>query len=615
MKIIIKALLCLFITVPAVAQMKIYPTHWWTGMKTPTLQLMIHKKDIGNAKISLTPYAGVKLVKSNSPENKNYLFVDLSIASTTKPGKLNFTVKEGTASSGFTYTLKKKDAGDGKTRVKGVNASDLVYLIMPDRFANGDTSNDKVVSARDKQSDRSNPFLRHGGDIKGVEDKLDYLKELGITTVWMTPVIENDMPLQNEWGNKVAGYHGYWFTDHYTVDPRLGGDSAYKKLIETSHNKGMKIVQDAVYNHVGDQHWFILDPPTRDWINNWPSYQGANHKEEVFYDPYTTKMDKEIMVGGWFVPHLPDLNLKNPMLAKFLIQHAIWTTEEYGVDGWRVDTYKYCDEQFMNNVNAALEKEFPTITIFGEAWCSTPFASAYFVRNNVNFPFKHNLQGVTEFPIAYGIKDVAMGNANALYTLLAQDQLYKDPKKNCIFLENHDMNRILSELKDDVSRLKMATGMLLTIRGIPQLYYGTEVLMKNMKVPSDAEVRRDFAGGWAEDGLNKFKPEGRTAEEKEYFNFLRNLANYRLKSSAISKGKTLQYQPFDNVYVYFRFDDKQRVMCIVNPNDKEKELDMLRYTEGYAGKSEGRDVISGRNLQLDGKLTIPAKTFLLIEVQ
>ena len=593
---------------------RVYPTHWFAGMKDPSLQLMLHRKDIGKASFSLKPYAGVKLVKTYVPENKNYLFIDLVISPTAKPGNLVFNVSENGKTYPMTYTLNRRDPGNGTTRVKGVNASDLVYLIMPDRFANGDTSNDVHPSMRDTQRDRSNPFSRHGGDIEGVEEKLDYLKDLGVTTVWMTPVIENDMPLEAEWGGKVAGYHGYWFTDHYTIEPRLGGEAAYRSLITSMHSKGMKIIQDAVYNHVGETHGFVLDKPMKDWFNEWPAYQGANHKEEVFFDPNASKLDKDIMTGGWFVPHLPDLNLRNPWLAKFMIQHAIWTTEEFGIDGWRVDTYKYCDEQFMNDVNAALEREFPSITIFGESWCSTPMASAYFVRNNMNFPFKHNLQGVTEFPTAYAMKDAALGNPGALYSILAQDGLYKDPYRNCIFLENHDMNRILSELGDDVDRLKLATGLLLTVRGIPQIYYGTEVLMKNFKNPSDAEVRRDFPGGFPGDGVDKFSPAGRSAAETDYFNFLRKVANYRKTSSAIGKGKTLQYQAQNGVYVYFRYSSGQRIMCVLNPSDKSAEISPSFYSEGLAGRKQGRDIISGASITLGDKLTVPAKTFMLVEL-
>jgi glycosidase len=617
MKGFVKVVICLLFSLPLAAQMKIYPTHWWVGMKDPSVQLMVHQKDIGQSTITMAPYSGVKMVKAYVPENKNYVFIDLTVAPGTKPGKLKFTARQGNSSSSFSFELRQRDPSNGKTRVKGVTSSDLVYLIMPDRFSNGDTSNDVVSTMRETMHDRNNPFSRHGGDLKGVENKLDYLKDLGITAVWLTPIVENDMPLMNEWGNNVAGYHGYWFTDHYTVDPRFGGDAAYKSMINTAHAKGLKVIQDAVYNHVGSHHWSVLDKPMNDWLNNWPSYQGSNHKEEVFFDPYVSKVDKDIMVGGWFVPHLPDLNLRNPWLAKYLIQNAIWTTEEFGIDGWRVDTYKYCDEQFMNNVNAALEREFPSITIFGESWCNTPLGSAYFVKNNLDVPFKHNLQGVTDFPVAYGMKDAALqpNGTTRIYELLSQDALYKDPMRNCIFLENHDMDRILSVLGDDVDKLKIANGLLLTLRGIPQVYYGTEVLMKNFKQPNDAQVRKDFPGGWEGDRENKFVAAGRTEKENDFFNYFRMLARYRQTSPAIGKGKLLQYQPQDNVYVYFRYNDQQRIMCVVNSDDKAKELNMARFSQGLSGRKAGKDVVSGKQVDVSGTLSVPAKTFMLIELK
>ena len=263
---------------------------------------------------------------------------------------------------------------------QGVTSKDFIYLVMPDRFSNGDASNDRFMDMRDTFLDRSNPLLRHGGDIKGITNHLDYFKELGITALWLTPVVENDMPLEKEPSGMLSGYHGYWITDHYEIDKRLGGSLAYKYLVETAHKKGLKIIQDAVYNHVGEYHWFVLDPPMKDWLNNWPSYQGTHHREEVFIDPYASAIDKKIMTDGWFVPHLPDLNLANPYLANYIIQNTIWATEEFGIDGWRVDTYKYNDENFLIKINNALAAEFPALTGFGEVTSNSVTASAYFTK-------------------------------------------------------------------------------------------------------------------------------------------------------------------------------------------------------------------------------------------
>ena len=585
-------------------------------MKDPSVQLLLHKKGVGAAKISLAPYAGVKLVKTYVPENKNYVFVDLTIAPGTKAGRLSFNIRDGADVSAFTYELKQRNPGNGKTRVRGVNSSDFMYLIMPDRFSNGDTANDKFETLRDNQSDRNNPFLRHGGDIKGVQDHLDYLKDLGVTSIWLTPVVENDMPLMDEWNNKVSGYHGYWFTDHYTIDKRFGGSKAYHEMIEAAHSKGLKVIQDAVYNHVGNHHWSVLDLPMKDWINQWPVYTNSNYKEEVFFDPYVDSMDKEIMVRGWFVPHLPDLNLANPYCANYMVEQAIWSTEEFGIDGWRVDTYKYCDEKFMNRVNAALEREFPTITIFGEAWCNTVSGSAYFTKNNLNVPFKHNLQGVTDFPFTFAMLNASRpGGAVNLYDVASQDFLYKDPLKNCIFLDNHDMDRLYSVVEEDFSKYKIAIGLLLTERGIPQMYYGTEILMKNFKNPNDAKVREDFPGGWNGDAVNKFVSGGRTEKENEAFNFVKTLADFRKKSTALSYGKMLQYQPKDNVYVFFRYSDRQRVLCIVNDGNKAVDLQMDRFSRGLAGKSKGYDVIRKKEISILSSIQVQPSSIEVIDLK
>ncbi len=604
----------------------VYPTNWWVGMKNPNLQLMIHRDRVGNEKISMVPYAGVKLIKQTKAENPNYIFIDLSISPATKPGKLKFRIDnlqspEAVSYKLFEYELKSRNNQDGKSRIQGVTSKDFVYLAIPDRFSNGDPSNDIVPGYRDQTSDRKNKFSRHGGDFKGIENHLDYLNQLGVTALWLTPVIENDMPLMHEQNNDVAGYHGYWFTDHYNVDKRLGGNEGYKELCNVAHQKGIKIIQDAVYNHVGNHHWFVLDPPMHDWLNNWPSFQGPNHREEVLFDPYASVYDRKIMLDGWFVPHLPDLNQRNPFVANFLIQHAIWTTEEFGIDGWRVDTYKYCDEQFLNNVNTALEKEFPDITVFGEASVNSVIGNAYFTRNNMNTPFKHNAKGVLDFETCFSLlagMNEPFGwtnGVNKVYMTMAQDVVYQNPMNNCIFLDNHDMDRVYSVVGEDWKKLKMGINWLLTLRGIPELYYGTEVLMKNKKIPTDAEVREDFPGGWPDDKEkdNKFLEKGRTDKENQAFDFISRLANFRKTSSAITTGKTMQFIPKNGLYIYFRYDSKQTIMVISNTGDMDLTPDWLPYNERTQGFSQARDVVSGKIKPLSG-LEIGSKESVVYEL-
>src|SRR5688572_376004 len=444
-----------------------------------------------------------------------------------------------------------------------------MYLIMPDRFANGDYSNDKLPGYKDQSLNRDSMYDRHGGDIQGAIDHLDYLKELGVTALWMTPVLENDMPNRTE--------HGYAITNHYKVDQRHGGNEAYKKLSDALHQRGMKLIQDAVYNHCGLYHFFVQDPPMKDWLHQWPSYTQTNYKDQTLFDPYGSAAEKKKMVDGWFTRQMPDLNQSNPYVSNFLIQHAIWSVEEFGVDGWRIDTYIYNDLDFMNKCNQALISEYPKMTMFGETWVHGTANQAYFVRNNMNTTFKSNLIGVTDFQMLfYGITPTLTQDfgwtdgVNKLYQTLSNDFLYKDATNNVVFLDNHDMTRFLSTVKEDVDKLKMGIGWLLTTRGVPQFYYGTEILLKGVSNP-DGLVRGDFWGGWKEDSQNKFTPQGRTDKENEVFDWTKTIANYRKSSSAIKTGKLMQFLPDDWVYTYFRYDDKQTVMIVMNSSADEKK--------------------------------------------
>jgi glycosidase len=598
-------------------EIKSYPVSWWTGMKQPVVQLMLHAGMDLPAAVTVN-HPGITVKKVHRPENPHYLFVDLHIAPNAKPGMVQLKIGKNLT---FDFPLQARSKRPGISRNQGVRANDFIYLIMPDRFVNADPANDRVPGLRDTIADRTDPFARHGGDLKGVESKLDYLKELGVTTIWMTPVLENDMPrtLEAQQYN-MSGYHGYWITDHYRVDPRLGGTDAYEKLVNEAHRKGLKIIQDAVYNHVGNKHHTVTDLPMKEWLNQWPSYQGSNHRDEVFFDPYASTSDKDIMLGGWFVPHLPDLNLANPYVANFIIQNTVWHTERFGVDGWRVDTYKYCDEKFLNRINDVLLAEFPSLTVFGEAWTNTITGGAYFTKNRINAPFRHNAQGVTDFPLGGAIFDAVNQPAGwtegvgKLYMTLAQDVLYEDPMRNCIFLDNHDMNRLYSMVGQRMDKYKMAMGLLLTLRGIPQIYYGTEVLARNFKNPTDAAVRLDFPGGWQGDTTDKFLPSGRTTEENDAFNFVKTLAEFRKNSSAIGSGKTMQFIPENGVYVYFRYDAKQSVMCVLNTNDKSVSHSLNRYAERLTGFTSARNVLENRTLSLSSAFDLPPNSISIFEL-
>jgi glycosidase len=427
------------------------------------------------------------------------------------------------------------------------------------------------------------------------------------------------MPLEKESAGMLSGYHGYWFTNQYQIDPRFGGNEAYKKLVETAHQKGMKIIQDAVYNHVGIEHWMFKDAPAQDWINRWPGYTGSNHKEEMLFDPYASEKDKKQLLDGWFVPHLPDVNQRNPYVANYLIQYAIWATEEFGLDGWRVDTYKYCDEPFLNRINTALLKEYPSLTMFGEAWTNSVSGNAYFTRNQMEVPFKHNMLGGVDFPMNGAILEAInqpegwTQGINRLHMTQAQDFLYEQPLNNCLFLDNHDTDRFFSMVGEDINKFKQGIGLLLTLRGIPQLYYGTEILMKNFKNPSDAMVRLDFPGGFAGDATNKFTANGRTAAENEAFNYVRQLAGYRKKSLPLQVGKTKQFLPVNGVYVFTRTHQKQSVLCVLNRSKETREIPFKAYEESFTGFTKAVDVITGE--VVSQSLKVEAGQFKIFELK
>ncbi|MGH2647042.1 MAG: alpha-amylase family glycosyl hydrolase, partial [Ginsengibacter sp.] len=488
---------------------------------------------------------------------------------------------------------------------QGITAKDFIYLIMPDRFSNGDSSNDRVAGMRDQSLGRDSVYYRHGGDLKGIENHLDYLQSLGVTTLWLTPVIVNDMPNRTE--------HGYAFTDHYTIDPRIGGEKGYEDLISAVHARNMKIIQDAVYNHVGLYHFTVQDMPMKNWLHEWPAYTNTNFKDQLAFDPYASEREKKILTDGWFTRQMPDLNEENPFVANFLIQHALWSVEEFGIDGWRIDTYVYNDLTFMNRCNKALMDEYPHITMFGETWVHGVPNQSYLVQNNYNIPFKSNLQGSTDFQTLWGITDAMTRDfgwtdgVNNLYTTLAQDFVYKDPTREVIFLDNHDMSRFFSVVGEDMAKYKSALAWLLTCRGIPEMYYGDEIGLTGVTSPNDGHVRQDFPGGWPSDSLNKFTVAGRTAHEDSIWNYIATLANFRKTSSALTTGKLMQYVPADDgVYVYFRYDNKQTIMIVMNTAKEQKTIAPAGYTERTNDFSKMKDIITGQVTALKD-FTVEAK--------
>lgn len=589
----------------------LYPTNWYTGMKWNKVQILVRGGDesVKNNKVRIQ-YPGVTLTRVSTFENGKYLALDVTIAATARPGNVSIEFSDAAQSHTVNWPLKPRREGRGKTFAQGVTSADFIYFLMPDRFSNGDPGNDHIAGMRDQSLNRDSIYFRHGGDMQGVINHLDYLQGLGVTTLWMTPVLENDMPNRTE--------HGYAFTDHYKIDARLGGETVYKKLSDALHKRGMKLIQDAVYNHIGSYHFFMTDPPSKDWLHQWPTFTQTSYKDQPLFDPYASKSDAKRTADGWFTTQMPDLNQGNPFVANFLIQHALWCVEEFGVDGWRIDTYLYNDLPFMNRCNKALTDEYPHITLFGETWVHGVINQAYFVENKMDVPFKSNLQGATDFQLLfYGIQPALnekfgwTEGVNKLYNTLSNDLVYKDPMRNVIFLDNHDMTRFFSTVSEDIDKQKMGLAWLFTCRGIPQLYYGTEILMKGVSNP-DGWVRLDFPGGWQGDQKNAFTGEGLTAAEKDVQQYVRTLGNFRKQSTALQTGKLMQYLPKDGLYVYFRYDAGQTIMCIMNTSDKERSVNFSDFEERTKGFTRGKDVVDG-SVKAD-HFTIPVKKLIVLEL-
>jgi neopullulanase len=619
MKKIIFFFVCSFIIEQSFSQnsVEVYPSNWWVGMKMNKIQLMVYQpKGLSTSKTAVVSNSNDIIVKGyNKPENNHYLFVDIEIRPNAKPGFKNIRINNPDPKESYTinFELKPRRTGNGTAFAQGVTSKDLVYLLMPDRFSNGDPTNDRIAGMRDQTLNRDSIYHRHGGDLQGVINHLDYLKDLGVTSVWMTPVIENDMPNRTE--------HGYAFTNHYKIEPRFGGPEAYKKLSDELHKRGMKLIQDAVYNHVGRYHLTVQDPPMKDWLHQWPSYTQTSYKDQTVFDPYAAPSETKQLQDGWFTRQMPDMNQSNPYVANYLIQHAIWSVEEFGVDGWRIDTYVYNDLNFMNRCNKALTDEYPKLTMFGETWVHGVLNQSYLCQNNFDIPFKSNLQATTDFQLLfYGIQPALNESfgwtegVNKLYTTTAQDFAYKNPMREVIFLGNHDLPRFYSVIKEDTAKYKMALAWLMTFRGIPQLYYGDEILMTGFTNP-DGNVRLDFKGGWAEDKENKFTKEGRTQKEDDIFQYVKRFANFRKNSSAITTGKLMQYLPVNGVYVYFRYDAKQTLMCVMNTTDKPAAIDLSRFTERMNGYTKAYDVATGVTFNLEPKLTLGEKYLLVMELK
>jgi glycosidase len=592
----------------------VYPTNWWIGMKMNKIQLLVRSDDrrVRAKNISIN-YPGVKLLKTNRFPNQKYVAIDIAIGPTAKPGTLNIEFKDPSGTFIIKWPLLSKPADNGAAYAQGVTSADFIYLLMADRFSNGDTTNDRVRGMRDQSLNRDSMYLRHGGDFQGILNHVDYLKSLGVTALWLTPIGENDMPDRTE--------HGYAITDHYKIDPRYGSAALYKNLSNTLHKNGMKLIMDAVYNHTGLYHFLEQDPPAKDWMHRWPAFTQTNYREQSQFDPYAAPSDKKRMTDGWFTAQMPDVNQSNPFMANYMIQNMIWYIQKFGIDGVRIDTYTYNDQNFANRCNKAVMNEFPKITLFGETRVFGVANQAYFNQNNFDLPFKSNLQGSVDFQcLYYGIIPALTepfgwtNGVNKLYYTLSSDFLNKDASRNVLLLDNHDEPRFFSVVGEDVEKQKIGYEWLLTCRGVPQMYYGSEVLLKGFTNP-DGHVRSDFPGGWKGDKKDAFTGNGLTDDEIAVQSLVKKLGNFRKTASALKTGKMMHYIPVDGLYVYFRYDDKQTIMCVMNTDTKAREIDFSKYAERTTGYTTAGNVISGESSRTTDRLTIPAMRMYILELK
>ncbi len=562
---------------------KVEPPHWWIGMEQEELQLLVYAKDIGEASIKIND-PGVEIIKITPGKSNNYLFIDLVIKRQARAGTVFLQFfKEDRRILTHPYELKKrlKDKND----YLGFNHTDAIYLITPDRFANGNPVNDSFDTLTETGINRQNDYARHGGDIAGITAHLDYIADLGFTALWSSPLLINDMPEQS--------YHGYAITDLYRVDPRFGSLEEYKELANAAQEKGIKLIMDQVANHCGLNHWWMKDLPFADWVNFQEGFEKkqpiitSNHRRTTNQDQYASNYDKALMSQGWFVPQMPDLNQQNPFLATYLIQNSIWWIETLQLGGIRQDTYPYPDKDFMGKWAKAIRTEYPNFSIVGEEWSYNPLLIAYWQDGKKNKDgyrsyLSHSMDFALQKAIQNGLTNKESWDKGLIeiYEALANDFTYADPKRLMAFLDNHDMDRAFTQYREDPSLLKMALATLLSLPRVPQLYYGTEILMDNTAKPHDhGLIRTDFPGGWKEDPINAFKNFGLNKDQTSLKSFLRILLNHRKESPAILEGETLHFAPFDGVYVLFRLHPQENLILVINKNMQPVEIDLNRFSE------------------------------------
>ncbi len=593
---------------------KVEPPNWWVGMKNPKLQLMVYGENVANNRIEISN-KNIILDSISLADNPNYVFINLDLIKVKKPQKFEIYFKGKEKEITYPYELKPRNP----TTVNkiGFDSSDAIYLITPDRFANGNPKNDIHKEMKEKTINRKDDYGRHGGDIEGITKHIDYIHDMGFTTIWPTPVLTNDMPQ--------SSYHGYAITDFYQVDPRFGTLEEYINLSKKAKEKGIKLIMDQVANHCGIEHWWMKDLPFDDWVNfqnefSIDSLVTTNHRRTSNQDEYASQYDKNLMSKGWFVTAMPDLNQQNSFMANYIIQNSIWWIETLDLGGIRQDTYPYSDKFFMSKWAGAIMNEYPHFSIVGEEWSYNPLLVGYWQQGSPNKDgYNSNLRSTMDFPmqkaIVDGLKEEEEWDKGLvkLYEGLANDFGYAKPKDIMAFLDNHDKDRIFTEFAKDITLTKMALSYLLVLPRIPQIYYGTEILMNNSKKPGDhGLIRSDFPGGWKDDQVNGFTGKGLTKNQKEMQSFLKKILNYRKTSVAIHKGKTIHFAPEDGVYALFRILNDEIVVLIINKNKSPVTLDLKKFQEiGLNGKKL-KNIISGKIITWKDQIKLNTKGSLLL---
>ena len=588
---------------------KVAPSFWWAGMKNPELQILLYGEDLALSDVSVSG-EGIYLKETVRQDNPNYLLLYLDL-SEAKAQTFQILLKHGKKKLQIPYELKSR-VRRGED-VKGFTSEDVLYLIMPDRFANGNPENDVVDGMREKKVDRADAFARHGGDIQGISSHLDYIADLGVTAIWLNPTQENDM--------ESGSYHGYAITDYYQIDRRFGSNEDFCALVEKAHERNLKVVMDMIFNHCGSENYLFKDKPSKEWFNYHSNYVQTSFKTASVMDIHASAFEKKIATDGWFTSVMPDFNQRNRHVVRYLIQSSIWWIEYAGINGIRQDTHPYADFDFMSQWCKEVLDEYPYFNIVGETWLNSNVLVSYWQKDSkLAAPLNSNLPTVMDFPLQ-ALMNQAFdeetgewgGGLYKLYDYQTQDLVYANPMNLLTFLDNHDTSRFAQtdEMAKNLKRYKQAMVFLLTTRGIPQIYYGTEILMTGDKGKGDGDLRKDFPGGWQGDTRNCFAKNGRTALENEAFEFTRQLLNWRKGNQVIGKGSLKHYSIQNGVYVYQREFNGKSVVVIMNGTDDSKELDLAPYQE-ILPRENALDVLTGKNVNLSGKLCLDGRENLIL---